>query len=245
MMASAEWIPPKGIDPGDVLRQAVEDRNNGEYGLALDKHIWFLDHALEIDEAYFGVRLSYNLDEWALLGDKYPPAKLALVTKANLAKTEIEEGSGNVRDAFHDFSSINEYIDSTQDTIKLFEWLDRNAPDKASKVFNLAFPALIDAHEYVIIGKYIDVQKRLKQINKLYDTHLKYLNDPEMGAGMLEYSEQSYTYGIGSLVAVLVNLDRRDEAIEVVNASSGKVLNKEYESTINSALAGNPPPKWP
>ena len=26
MMASAEWIPPKGIDPGDVLRQAVEDR---------------------------------------------------------------------------------------------------------------------------------------------------------------------------------------------------------------------------
>lgn len=244
-MTSAEWAPPEGSDPGDVYRQAVTDREKGQYAEALEKHLWFHDHALEINEAYSGVRLSYNLDEWSVLGKVFPPAKSALANKAEEAKTVVQSTSPCIADAFHDFSSINSYIDASAETVALFEWLDNNDKEKASKVFNLAFSDLLEARKYALIGRYMDVPKRLKQIGKMYELNVRYASDPEMGDDMVEYAEQNYTYGIGSMIAVLVNLDRKAEAIQVANDASGKVNNDLYKSTIDKALVGEPPKKWP
>lgn len=245
MMTNAEWAPPKGTDPGDVFRQAVDDRKNGAYANALEKHVWFHDYALDINEAYAGVRLSYNLEEWAILGKEFPAAKSALTDRAEKAKEVVQARSPCISDAFHDFSSINSYLDSESETVALFKWLNERDHEMAKKVFNLAFPDLLQAKEYMLIGNYIEVEKRLRQINKLYDINMRYKDDPKMGADMLEFAEQSYTYGIGSLIAVLVNIDRKEEANRVANISSGKINNDLYRTTIQMALDGEPPKKWP
>ena len=245
MMTIAEWAPPEGTDPGDVFRQAVDDRVNGAFANALEKHIWFHDHALELDEAYAGVRLSYNLDEWSNLGKEFPAARSALSDRAEKAKKIVQARMPCFSDAFQDFTSINSYLDLESDTVELFKWINERDHEMAKKVFNLAFPDLLQAKEYFLIGNYIEIEKRLKQISKLYDINIRYKDDPKMGADMLEFAEESYTYGIGSLIAVLVNIGRMEEANYVAHISSGKVNNDLYRTTIEMALDGEPPKKWP
>src|SRR5687768_8592736 len=50
----------------------------GKYNEALARHIWFHNHILEYDIAWAGVRLSYALNDWKKLGNKYEPAKDSL-----------------------------------------------------------------------------------------------------------------------------------------------------------------------
>jgi len=50
----------------------------GRYQEALERFVWFHDHALEHEpSAMYGVRLSFALSYWKSLGDVYPPAMTA------------------------------------------------------------------------------------------------------------------------------------------------------------------------
>jgi hypothetical protein len=61
--------------PGsDALDEARTACHSGDFARALDRYVWFFDNCLANDPAYYGVRLSYVLDEWTDLGKKYPPA---------------------------------------------------------------------------------------------------------------------------------------------------------------------------
>lgn len=244
-MVRVDWVPPEGVDPSEILREAIAHRKKGEYEAALEKHIWLHDHALEIDSAYSGVRLSYNLMEWASLGKKHPSSKAALIEQSEVAKATVKNGVGPAFNAFHDFSSICSYLEIPEGPVALFEWLDINAPEKATKVFSLAFPDLLEAREYSLIGKYLDVPKRGQQIRKLFEINMQHAEAPELGNDMVEFAEQGYTYSIGALVAVLVNLDRKPEAEKISKESVGKVNNELYITTIEKALLGQPPEKWP
>ena len=53
-------------------------RKQKKYKEALERYIWFQDHALENDQAMTGVRLSFALSSWKSLADIYPPAMTAL-----------------------------------------------------------------------------------------------------------------------------------------------------------------------
>jgi hypothetical protein len=60
-------------DPKEILRQARQLVKSEQYAAALEKYIWFHDHALDADRALAGVRLSYAILEWVDLGGLYPP----------------------------------------------------------------------------------------------------------------------------------------------------------------------------
>ena len=137
-MTEAEWAPPKNTNPGDVYREAVSDRRNGHLDKALTKHIWFHENAIDIEPAYAGVRLSYNLIEWSTLGEEYPQAKTALLKKAAEAREGVVNSSECDRDMFHDYIAINTYLNASQNSVDLFIWLEENRPEKAKKFFNLA-----------------------------------------------------------------------------------------------------------
>lgn len=62
-------------DPRKELREARLLVKSEQYAAALEKYIWFHDHALDFDRALAGVRLSYAIMEW---GQVYPPAREAL-----------------------------------------------------------------------------------------------------------------------------------------------------------------------
>ncbi|HTD86247.1 MAG TPA: serine/threonine-protein kinase, partial [Candidatus Binatia bacterium] len=77
------WSPSLGPgekpQPSKILDEAKEQRQHGEYEQALQRHIWYHNHALEFEPSLTGVRLSFALAEWIELGRRYPRARRALI----------------------------------------------------------------------------------------------------------------------------------------------------------------------
>ncbi len=99
----------------------------GKYEEALKRHIWFHDHALEHQPSMYGVRLSFALSNWKELGDKYPPAKQALVETRDRKMKTLLDGKES-HELFHDVSSINETLGESEKTVSLFEDIDEKQP---------------------------------------------------------------------------------------------------------------------
>lgn len=63
---------------GNAASRAYDDakrlEEQGDFAGALAKHVWFHEHALDVDPACSGVRLSFALGSWLQLGRKYPLA---------------------------------------------------------------------------------------------------------------------------------------------------------------------------
>ena len=99
------------VPPGQVLKEARAAAKAGNHALALANYERFFDRALQDqgeDNNYYGVRLSYCLDEWARLGEKYPPARERLEAKANEALAAFEATGASEK--FHDFQSIRDEL---------------------------------------------------------------------------------------------------------------------------------------
>ncbi len=82
--ASVEhWQP--SLAPGQkpnlegIRGEAKDLAAGGQYEPALQRHLWYHNHALEYDPNQRGVRLSFALTDWVELGRKYPKAKQALL----------------------------------------------------------------------------------------------------------------------------------------------------------------------
>src|SRR6185436_13019993 len=81
-------------DPGAILNEAKQLMQAEKYEEALQRHIWYHNHALEIKPSLSGVRLSFALANWVELGRRYPRAKQALVEIRDQKTRAIDEGRG-------------------------------------------------------------------------------------------------------------------------------------------------------
>lgn len=79
-----------------VLREARQLVKSGQHAAALEKYIWFHDHALDFDRMLVGVRLSYAIDEWVVLGEVYPPAREALERVRDAKTVSLAQGTCDV-----------------------------------------------------------------------------------------------------------------------------------------------------
>src|SRR4051794_19367514 len=101
------------VDPGVVLDEARELADQGRYGEALQRHVWFHQHALEHDLAFHGVRLSFALSDWVRLGEQSPPARRALVDIRDRTAAQARAGDWSPKpyhEPFHDVVAINHYL---------------------------------------------------------------------------------------------------------------------------------------
>lgn len=76
-----EDIPAGGYDAQyveTVLADARSFASQGMHEEALQKHIWYHENALKYAESATSLRLTFALNSWVLLGEKYPKAKEAL-----------------------------------------------------------------------------------------------------------------------------------------------------------------------
>ena len=95
--------------------------SKGQYKEALERHIWFHEHALDKDKSMQGVRLSFALGDWKELGDLYPPALKAL-TDIRDTKTGEILNSGGTKELFADVNGINRTLGEGEKTATLFEY---------------------------------------------------------------------------------------------------------------------------
>lgn len=101
---------------------------------------WFHDHALELEPALYGVRLSFALAYWVDLAQEYPAARTSLGAIRDRKVQMLLSGQRN-RETFHDVASINYYLADEPLTAQVFAKLDRADFTFANQCVDAALPA--------------------------------------------------------------------------------------------------------
>jgi hypothetical protein len=244
-----DWTPPPNPKPDKILSEAQDDARAGRYADALAKHVWFFDNALKYAPAMYGVRLSFALSYWHELALVYPPALAKLESVRDDAAANVREGR-DPRHSFHDVASINRELGDEPQTKDLFLWLDSKSPEIARQVFDIAEPALLQAKEYRLCGKYLDPDGAFHRIADLYRETKRMATDPAGGMGdyakdLEEHSNRSFANGAATLVALLVLNDRQADAERIANEALKESDDPALKAMLQSALNGELPPRWP
>ena len=132
-------------------RKLVRQRH---YKEALERFLWFDEHALEHDSGMSGVRLSFALSGWKKLGDVYPPAKQAMVDMRNRKARQLKEGQGGPK-LFSDVAALNRTLGENARTVELFREIDGGNSDLASRCWWYVRKAVFREKQYDIAAKFI------------------------------------------------------------------------------------------
>lgn len=147
----------------EVLRQARQFVKSHQYAAALEKYIWFHDHALDADRALAGVRLSYAVLEWVDLGEVYPPARSALENVRDTKAESLMRGTGDAS-LFHDVASINRALGQVERTVHVFKIIVGSDRGLAEKCFHFVLESLVYAKEYGLARSFLpDPRKDIDQ----------------------------------------------------------------------------------
>jgi len=205
-------------DPGEVLNQAREAFSIKEYEVSLEKYKWFYDNSLDIDQSYYGVRLSYCLGEWAELAKYFPTAKEELVILKDKSLSGFK--SNPTHQAFHEYSSISEYLDCSSEVFDTFVSIEEQDEKLASKIFSLVF-------RYCATNKKWDVCRRY-----LGNGYKQYLRTIETFDHMTEFSNESSGEERESIMRDAEQTFKKEviwllEMLNYINAP------KEFDSAMN------------
>lgn len=242
--AQAQWTPPANPDPQTILNEAQVDMIAGRYPDALAKHIWFYNNALKIDRSFYGVRLSFALMYWKQLSQVYPPAKAKLLEVRDEAKEKAKKADEG-REAFNDFVSLNSVLKEDGETVALFKEIAKDNPAWASKVFELARPALIKAGELKLCCKYIDPKADYARSKEMFATNKKMSANAQFGSTLDSFAQQHFANEVETLVALLVVDNRKSEAENIAADAKGVWSDKGFAAGLDDALKGKVPTPWP
>lgn len=95
------------MDPGDILRRGRAHASEGRHEEALSDYLWFHQHALEHERAYYGVRLSFALAYWKDLSEVYPPAAEAMSKVREAAAVAVLGPEGDAWTLFDEVMAID------------------------------------------------------------------------------------------------------------------------------------------
>lgn len=239
-----DWTPPKDPDPQAILQEARTDTRSKRYETALKKHVWFHEHALTINPAFYGVRLSFALSYWLELGQAYPPALTKLKEIRDAAQRKVVAGE-DTRESFHDMASINEHLGEQSKTTEVFEALDEKDPKIAREVLDVAQSSLIKCKAYTLVGKYISPKDDFAQMSAVYRENRKLAADARFGERHLDFASKKFANDATTLVAILTVNDRMKEANEIATSARAEWDDDSFHASLAEALKGVVPDPWP
>lgn len=212
-----------------------------EFSAALRNYEYFFDHALEEDESFYGVRLSYCLDEWSRLGSKYPPAQERLQFKAEEAHQLLLSTREPSR--FHDYMAICEYLRRGSASIDAFLALHRSDRELAESIVRFIWDELVDSKQWEVCASYL-VNPPSDYANALrkFDQSMKIcVADPSLGG--IEFENQIngwYVRDVANIILVLSNSRRSMEArtiAAVMESDMKKRSRLDLVERINERIA--------
>jgi len=200
------------VDPGEVLEAAREAFRQKEYSAALEKYQWFYDNSIQIKESYYGVRLSYCLDEWAQLGAEYPPAmdalqRLEAESLANFKRTYAKK-------AFHEYASVARYLNHQEETFNQFHLLHESNHPIAKEVFAFVYDYCANHQMWEICRAYLgDGKKQYEQIMEMFDhiVELSKKKEGEVAASLYRHAVEGIERDMLRLLSMLNAVNARDE----------------------------------
>ena len=210
-------LSSRGEDMQKYLSDTQDMVQQGKYPEALERFIWFHDHALEYEPAgMYGVRLSFALSYWKALGDVYPPALTALIETRDRKEKAITDNKGN-GGLFHDVVALNRTLGESDKTVTLFDLIDKGQPDAAKRYWNVAKDAVIAAKRYDLARKYIgNPTREFTKVKEMYDHNTTLYDNPEIGGGHFKaYNENRLVEESLRLIEVALALDDKKAAKDV------------------------------
>lgn len=230
-----------GIDPKEVLRDARQCVKSQDYVAALEKYIWFHDHALDIDRAYVGVRLSYAVSEWADLGQVYPPALTALENVRDAKASSLTKGDGDAR-LFHDVRAINRALGQVERTRDLFKIIAETNRGLAEKCFPAALESLVSTKEWGLARSFIpDLRSEVDRFALPFKSALT--SRTRVSKEMAEdVFVRIYAKNIGLLLQVLIGIGDEAEAKRTRQYAIDCVTDEQVRDMVIEQLFPSPPP---
>jgi hypothetical protein len=270
--ASAEtWSPT--LAPGEkpdlqkLLDETKTLMNQGRYEEALQRHIWYFNHALEYNSGLTGVRLSFALSNWVELAHRYPKAMQALTEIRDRNTKKLVEGNG-YSDLFSEVNSINGYLNQDDATYALFKTLDANDPKLAQQCYFYAESLLAQKGEYSLCRKYmgdpqfrfnliqnareteLDVQKRMARTRELLATQPEAINPqrgwtnkmspPDTSEMMKKTANDRFVGQTRQLIEILVATGSKEDAEKIQNEAIAVIDDPRLKSAVSDAASTDP-----
>jgi hypothetical protein len=152
-----------------ILDEAKDFMSRGAYEEALQRHIWYHNHASGIDPAQTGVRLSFALSGWMELGRRYPKAKQALIEIRDNKTREIAQGRG-YSEMVQEVQAINHELQDDDATYALFKTVRDKDPKLAGQSYFYLESLLVSKGEYQwCLSQMGDSQRRFDLIRQGLD----------------------------------------------------------------------------
>ncbi|WP_413662474.1 hypothetical protein ACG1BZ_14750 [Microbulbifer sp. CNSA002] len=205
-------------DPGEVLSKARKAYQDEDYPAALENYQWFYHNALDVDEAYYGVRLSYCLGEWADLGREFPEAADALLQLKKVTLSDFS--STKSREAFHEYSRICEYLECKEEVYDQFLAVYGSDRELAEKLFPYVYEYCASNEKWDICREYLGTgNSQYKQSLEMFDQMMEFVEENSGEVGESLYRD----------AAAII----KQEALWILNMLNHINAPGEYESAIS------------
>jgi len=224
------------VPPGEVLKEARAAAKAGNHALALSSYERFFDCALQDqseDNNYYVVRLSYCLDEWVRLGERYPAARERLEVKAVEALVAFESTSDYEK--FHDFQSIRDHLGQKDVVLSKFVEFHESRPELAKVALRLMWNRLVEAKRWDICVAYIEhYEENYERALNMFDESMKIcLADSSLGGD--DFARQIkgwYVRDVGNLLGALKNSGQEQAAIRLAATAAADMQSRGYPELI-------------
>jgi hypothetical protein len=227
-------------DPSEALRAVRELTRQGRFAKALERQLWFHEHAFEYRPSLSAVRLSYGLSAWVELARQYPPARDALLATRDRLAAAVR-GGDTAFDRFHELAAINEHLGEPAQTAPAFLALRASYPEVARQYYRVAEKGLVAAGEFAVCSEYIpDAMARVEYLGRNRRHMLASAPRPLTEAQTAELRavvEARFTEEAVRLVEILTRVGRVPEAERVRELAAAEV---ESESARAAILGWSP-----
>lgn len=240
-MNEPAWQPPSNPDPTEIYRSTALDHRDGRHAQALAKHLWFFHHALDIDDSFYGVRLSFALSAWKRLAEDYPPAYQALTETRDACEHQFQNSPEF--STFHDAAALNQVLEETQRVVDLFIPMASTQPEIAKSLYHVAEPHLVAHDCYAVCDPFLETSDRMERAAEVYRMHKQIeATKGDTEDAPPEIAEKMYTHEVATLVALLVHNNRLSEAQRACDIGQKVVPNERFRDNMKAALSGEFPP---
>lgn len=199
--------------------------------------IWFHDHALEEQPSLYGVRLSYALNDWFELSNRYPPALVALKAIRDAKSDRLARGDGDRR-LFHDVRAINEQLDQQGLTYELFVRLQEANPPLAEKCADLAMAAIVRSKDFDLARKLVpDPDGAIRRWSRILNEDIAGLaNEPHSDAPRLDAYVHYYVTQVRLIFDVFIGVGELGIAESLRESALAAVESPPARDAVHAAL---------
>ena len=225
------------MDVDKLLRQGQDAAAAGRYKEALQKYVWFHNHALEHQPSFYGVRLSFALGYWLDLAKDYPPAGHKLRSIRDRKNRLLDTGKGT-RDLFHDVESINQCLGESEKTYQLLCALEAKSPELAKKCGSIAIDCIVEAGDFEMANRYWPLPEDglLRFSDQLNDDVSRFRADPNRYERALMAYTHIYCGRVQTTIRIADGIGYKESAELALEWAVALVKDRHVRSKVHKIL---------